>query len=829
MDGGQPLASGLRARLTRRPALFAALLYAVLAVVVAGSGLLPGRTLSGADVLWSKTPWGAVRPPEIREGGTNFELGDAGTQFQPFLRYTRSRLPDVPLWNPYVMSGRPFLANSQSAVFSPFSAPAYVLPFWRSLPLIAVLKLFVAAFGTYLLARALGMRFGGALLAGLVFGFGMAVVFRLPWPHSNVIPLIPWLLLMTEYVVRRPEALTAVGLAAVTALQLLGGHPESSFHAVAATVVWFVIRVVQTRGVGRALIGPTAVFGAALAVGAGLAALALLPFLDFLSQTDLTAHRSLTPKDFTPPKYLLTLFAPDYWGRSTDPTVDDLLAAIQSERPFYAGALTLILAAAALILRPSRLCLAVAVLGALCLVIVTGLDPIFAVVTSLPGFDDARNSRMIILVLLCLALLAGWGLDALSESIPPPSRRRVLLAVSASLLALPVLWVVLRGELSLSPLGKSLLVAARLDEAGDARITADSEAARTLHLAALLSWLVFGGAAVALVTMRARAAIAAMTFVALAIALMTIDLLRAGVGFNPAVPVSHADQPATGAVTYLQSRRPMRFVGVTVGIENPLPPNVAMNYGLYDARGYDYPVERRYDALWAENLQSTLGDSLPTGVPPTPRALRTLSLLSVADLVVPPGSPPLELPGLRLAYEGEDANVYKNDGALPRVFTVDRQRVVPDGESARAAITAPGFDGLRVAVTERRIPRLPEDEAQRPGGPGAARLIDYGSEHVVAEATVSRPSLLVLTDTYLSGWKASVDGRSVPIHRVDYVLRGVELPAGTHRIELSYGPSSWRIGWIISAVSLILLAAGAFVAWRARGRTRRAVSGRAAP
>ena len=53
--------------------------------------------------------------------------------FQPFLEDTRARLPHVPLWNPYIMGGRPYLGNAQSAVFSPFNLPAYVLPFWDSL------------------------------------------------------------------------------------------------------------------------------------------------------------------------------------------------------------------------------------------------------------------------------------------------------------------------------------------------------------------------------------------------------------------------------------------------------------------------------------------------------------------------------------------------------------------------------------------------------------------------------------------------------------------------------------------------------------------------
>ena len=83
--------------------------------------------------------------------------------FQPFLQHTRAELPDIPQWNPYIMGGRPFQANSQSAVLSPFSVLAYVLPFWglawhgwRRC------TLFVAALGAFLLEGASSaMRFPG--------------------------------------------------------------------------------------------------------------------------------------------------------------------------------------------------------------------------------------------------------------------------------------------------------------------------------------------------------------------------------------------------------------------------------------------------------------------------------------------------------------------------------------------------------------------------------------------------------------------------------------------------------------------------------------------
>src|SRR5918997_4962555 len=160
----------MRERIARRPTLAAALLYLILSFAMFAPGLAPGRTLSASDYLWTATPWEAGRPAGIPGLGSNQEQADAATQFQPALQATRAALPDVPLWDPYVLSGRSFLGDPQSAVFSPFSVPSYVLPFWDSLAVVAALKLFLAAFGAFLLGRALALRYGGAVLGGPVFG-----------------------------------------------------------------------------------------------------------------------------------------------------------------------------------------------------------------------------------------------------------------------------------------------------------------------------------------------------------------------------------------------------------------------------------------------------------------------------------------------------------------------------------------------------------------------------------------------------------------------------------------------------------------------------------
>jgi uncharacterized membrane protein YfhO len=89
---------------------------------------------------------------------------------------------------------------------------------------------------------------------------------------------------------------------------------------------------------------------------------------------------------------------------------------------------------------------------------------------------------------------------------------------------------------------------------------------------------------------------------------------------------------------------------------------------------------------------------------------------------------------------------------------------------------------------------------------------------VTIDANLTRPGVVVLGDNWYPGWKAKVDGRSVDVERVDYVLRGTSVSRGHHRIEYSYEPVSWRIGWIISLLSLLGLAGAVVIERRRAGR-----------
>jgi hypothetical protein len=739
-----------------RPTLAAALVYTLLALVLIGPGLVPGRTLSASDYLWSTAPWQQLAPPGAtgENGlGSNYEMADAALVFQPMAEWARGQFP---LWNPHIMGGRPYVANAQSAMFSPFTWPMLVLPFWWSLGVVAVLKLVVAAMGAYLLGRALAMSFAGALLTGLVFGFGLFFVVWLPWPLTSVWAWLPWVLLGVHAVVRRPGALPVAGLALAVALQFFGGHPESSFHVLAMASLFALLLLTRSDrplpAAGRLLI--------ALAAGSALAAVAIVPFAELLAHSaDLTEREGRSPAELEV-RFILGFAFPEWWGRPSHAQT----AGFMGVRSFYVGALPLMLAAWAVIARPTRERVSIAVVAAAAVLVVVGAPGTLELLTAIPGFHASHNTRLIIVSTLAIALLAGWGLD---EAGP----RWILPAI----VVLPV------------------LVALAWNDPGIDR-------ARVIA-----TWLVLAGAAAALLWWRPR------HFAALALALVAIDLLRVGMGQNPSIPLDHARQPVTPAIERLQAARPARFAGLQPGLGlEPLPPDVAMRYGLYDARGYDYPVERRYDALWRRAIAPDEEQfTIPTmRIRPDDEALRALGLLGVTDVIQAPAEPPV--PGWEISYDGPDARLYANPHALPRTWVVGDQEPVADEDAALDAILAPGFDARETAVVER-----PLDIS----GEGEAEIVRYEPDRVELSATADGRALVVLSDVHMPGWKATVDGREIPIERVDYLLRGVPVEAGEHRIVLEYAPASWRIAWIVSLLAALGLLAAVWKSgrrWAAR-------------
>jgi hypothetical protein len=170
-------------------------------------------------------------------------------------------------------------------------------------------------------------------------------------------------------------------------------------------------------------------------------------------------------------------------------------------------------------------------------------------------------------------------------------------------------------------------------------------------------------------------------------------------------------------------------------------------------------------------------------------------------------------------YDREGLLIVRNRRACPRAWLVAEAESV-DGEEALRRIRGGGiaFDPRRTALLEDAPGELP----QLPGGELAsgsdARVVADEPGRLVVETKAQTPTVLVLSEMFYPGWEASVDGRAERIHLADFLLRAVAVPSGAHRVEMRYHATQARNGLIISAATLVLLAALAFGARRRRRR-----------
>lgn len=787
----------------------AAALFALLVLVYLWPALVGGGVLSPAALLYGFAPWNSMEPP----GGLahlNVILSDVPTSYYPWDALARDLLHDgtFPAWNPYAYGGTPFFANLSVAWLSPFSLPLWTLPLNYAVGVAAALKLWVAAFGTYLLVRELRLGFCAGIVAGASFSLcAFDVVWLSHGAHVSVAVLLPWLIWLTERIVRRGGRAEGVALAGVVGCALAGGHPGTQVHVLAATILYALVRLATTRELDRGERGRRlATVGGGLVVGALLLAVVLLPgeraSVETVGAEVRRSGDTVTLIGETLPfKALLAAVFPDWWGR---PSEEGLVAgpANYNERAFYAGGLALMLAAVALVSPGAwRRKAAFLPLLALGLAIPLNAPLIRSLVVGLPAFDRVQNQRMLLWFGFAVAVLAGFGVQAILDA----GRRQARA------------WAVLGAATA----GGLAAIAAIDREPGDVggawHHLVDRFAGQTtgaLALSSVLRWLLLVAvAAAALVLLRARPRRAQLVGGLLAL-VAALDVLLFANAYQPIGPASMTIPPATPGIAYLQQRS---GDGRIAGIGNVIPADWSTMYRLHDVRGYDAPQPSlRFFRLWtALNEQQVSWQSFAIADLP-PEGPTVLGLLGARWIAAAPGSTLPDDPAygaLRPVYEGEDLTVFENALAAPRAVVPARVHAAEDEDAELATVTTPDFDARRDAVAR--------DEDVPAAGAGTARVTAEENARVVLHASLPRRGLVVLNDAWAPGWSVAVDGRPAEAIEANVVMRGVVAPAGEHEIVWSYRVPGLRLGALLSAVGLALLLgwAGVLVA-RARRAAR---------
>ena len=152
----------------------------------------------------------------------------------------------------------------------------------------------------------------------------------------------------------------------------------------------------------------------------------------------------------------------------------------------------------------------------------------------------------------------------------------------------------------------------------------------------------------------------------------------------------------------------------------------------------------------------------------------------------------LSLPrGIEILHGGPNVWSYRFSAAMPRGKFHSRIEVTDaDALLISGALSHPPENDK--AVIDDETPPARSVWAVAAGARGEARIVDWRPDRVTIDISAVTPGVLVLHDLYYPGWTATLDGVDVRLLRADALFRGVETPAGRHRVVFEFAPFAVR-------------------------------------
>lgn len=690
--------------------------------------------------------------------------------FFPFKAFAAEvlRSGTTPLWNPYVFSGTPFLADSQTAVFHPATLMLALLAkgslSYRAGELAVVVQFCVAVIGMYAYLRSLRLERWSSAAGALVFTFGGFMVSHVRHlPIINVAVWLPWFLYAVERFAGSRRLIWGVIGSVFLLFAFLGGHLQTVLYVFSFGLIYCVWRVypeiiAEERVFARISLGLRSMmpFPAALLLGA----FQLLPTLELLPLStraiDVSYH--LTTDFSMPLQNLIMTVAPNfmggiagrYWGAWS----------YWWEFGSYVGIFALLAATTAAFVRRSRFQVFYMAAAVISLLLALGantfLHPLFYLIW--PGFHLNRApSRLLLIFTFSTAVLCAYGLEKLlagrnNDALLDTAKRGLSFFTVIMAIMLPFMYA-----------GLIAAPTRRLFEYfGTA---ADS-----------LIWaLVLTGLSLVVLASLRNSALKDGTIKAMMISLIIFDLFSIWRGWYVEERRPETYFPSDAVIDYLRSDKDM----FRVDNRDVWPPNAGSVYRIQTVSG--------------SNTLSLADQSRIAGLP---------KLLNVKYMVA---RKDLDDPIWKKVRVIDGVSVYRYRAYVPRAYLVSAAQIEPDRETILKEISDAEFSPQDLVYLEdaslrkkiARLSKLPMDYN--------IELDSYEPNRLKYHVNNAEPGLMVLSEIYYPGWKARVDGRDANIYRADYALRAVWLEPGRHEVEMSFLPPSFLKGLYVSLITVSIL------------------------
>ncbi|MBI5094920.1 MAG: YfhO family protein [Candidatus Hydrogenedentes bacterium] len=726
-------------------------LLAAIALIALYPAIMGRKVPVDVAALLSLPPWEEARPDTLSEPSpANAEA----LRYYPWYVFLAdsARHSELPLWDSLEGCGTPFFALWKTRCLSPFSAPFYLLAPEKALGFSFLLKMLVAGLAAFYTARRLGFAPPLAFMAGAAFELSGHIFGSLLLPPSDVLPWFPLLLLITERLALG-QARYWPGGAIVLALMLLGGSPETAIVLVTFAALYLALRMYFERSKGVQMGLSFVAFAVVVVAALGLAAIQIIPFTEYTKQADPALLYGMgAPLGIAD---AVSCFLPQFFGKA-----------------------------------PAEVGRASGAIPALSLTLMhVGLVQFLFVPLwfSLRRFVVAQQRRRIEAMLIaaflltCLALFGAKGLS------PLPFLGRVTpdLLLAANALVLAYLAVAAADEwLALDP-----------DEAHTTVVRMCVFLPALLVFGAVVLWWSHSQPRLTAPPLKSQLLIAA-GFLTAYLVVLAATLLRP----------SHA------------------LMGYGLGVATALQLFFAFHANL----SFQDPAQVFPETPFIQSLKeggSRISGSAALGRWPlagnlVPQVFSSGALLNrQAQFFGKLRHDPLLLrrtgaPALLLTKEdiqGAFASVRPNL-KVRRVFAsgailFDDLEMKPRAWMTYEARNTDKFDPALLDSSQPPLVEAALSAMTPPARPANATVTESTNSRVRVHVEDTPPGLLVLSDTWYPGWRATVDGTLTNVVAVDGLFRGVALPKGPHDVEFFYSSPRLRAGAYMTAVSLVLVAA----------------------
>jgi hypothetical protein len=698
-----------------------------------------------------------IHPDQMIYPQGNVAGSDVTTQYsfwRSFFASTFSHGEGIPLWNPYVFSGTPFIGNPLSAMFYPFTWLFVIFNPDLLFGWLFFLDVLLIGVFVFLFARTIHMSKPAALFSAIVFMFSGTIILRVYAGHLSNLDAITWFplaLLFYERSFTHSRITSGAGAGIALGLMFLSGNLQFALYGACAALLYLIGRTLVAEtlpGTRQKCCHAVVVLLVSLGICFVLSAVQLLPSWEY---SLLSNRAGGTSFDFSsqyslPPSNLVTLIAPDALGTPLGPASTINLFPMVSywELCCYLGILPLFLVVLGILFGRTRQTALFLGLAAFALLFSLGkFFPLYGFSYAyVPGFSSLRiPASMLFVGTFSLAMLAGSGIDAVISN-PEPEKNgfaavacrpavRLACACIAVAVGLLILWSYLC----------SLL-------------------APSYVLPALLMWLAFTALfCLGPVLLKNEGNIARKRnlLLFLLIGILIADLFLFGVRFIDTKPTAEVYMNP-GFIPVIKNETDLYFrIYDETGL---LGQNIAYRNGLYLINGYDPTYLKGYQSFFirSQSVNYTGYSEWMQGAAISDFDI--LRLLNVRYVITNRRyDTDGHVPGLQLVYDNDSVLVYRLNSTYPRAY------LIPETELGNS--TPVSFQ--------------------------PAEIEQYSPNTITVDATTDTPEYLILSEVYYPGWTAQDNSRPIEILRYQNVFRSVYLDPGSHRVTFTYFPKIFAL------------------------------------